>query len=488
MDINRVSPEKVANEYYELIIIGSGFGSTFFLNEAVKHLAGRALVIEWGDHYPWANQVQEQQNSKIPHETTYDNRGDKPWNMTIGLGGGMNCWFSQTPRLHPNDFRMKTLYGVSNDWPVDYDELESYYCRAETIMSISGDPAMGKMLPRSMPFPLPPHRGMTIDDMMKAAMPDRHFIVPTGRASIPNTQRGMCCANATCYHCPVNAKFTAENGFSTLFGHPKVDVCLLSEVKSLEYRGDTITSAVFESGGKEFKVHGDLFVLGANAIQAPAIMLRSDIVYGETALNLHEQIGADYEIYLDGLAGMDGSTITTGLNYHFYDGDFRKERAGTVVSFENRWPHGLRAEPGKWHHLLPLCIITEDLPSLDNKITVDPTTGKAIVHHTGPSEYGKKGLDYVMSHLDELLAPLPVESIHFRRWRITESHVQGTLRMGEDGDGSVVDHRLMHHQKRNLLVVGTSTSPTCSPSNPSLTTAAMSIRAADLLYRQGASL
>lgn len=46
MEINRVSPEKVANEHYELIIIGSGFGSTFFLNEAVKHLDGRALVIE----------------------------------------------------------------------------------------------------------------------------------------------------------------------------------------------------------------------------------------------------------------------------------------------------------------------------------------------------------------------------------------------------------------------------------------------------------
>lgn len=486
MEINRVTPERVANEHYELIIIGSGFGSTFFLNEAVKHITGRALVIEWGDHYPWAAQVQEQRNSDIPQDSTYVNLGEKPWNMTIALGGGMNCWFSQTPRLHPKDFYMKTLYGVSNDWPVDYDVLESYYCQAETMMSIAGDPAMAKILPRSMPFPQPPHRGTTVDQMMKAAMPDHHFIVPTGRASIANNQRGVCCANATCYHCPVNAKFTAENGFPTLFGNPKVDVCLRSEVKSLDYQGDTITAAVFESNGKQFKVNGDMFVLGANAIQAPAILLRSDIVYGETALNLHEQIGADIEVYLDGLASMDGSTITTGLNYLFYDGDFRKDRSASVVAFENRWPHGLRTEPGKWHHILPLTIVNEDLPSLDNKVTLDPATGKAVVHHSGPSEYGQRGLDHVMDNLDMLLAPLPVESINFRRWRITESHVQGTLRMGVDGDGSVVDHGLLHHRKRNLMVVGSSTFPTCSPSNPSLTVAALSMRAADQLYGKGA--
>ncbi|WP_150303367.1 GMC oxidoreductase [Pseudomonas saliphila] len=486
MEINRVSPERVANEHYELIIIGSGFGSTFFLNEAVKHLSGRALVIEWGDHYPWATQVRERRNSDIPHASTYENLGDKPWNMTIALGGGMNCWFSQALRLHPKDFHMKTLYGVSNDWPVDYEALEPYYCQAETIMSISGDPAMASILPRSMPFPQPPHKGTTVDEMMKAIMPDRHFIVPTGRASVANDQRGVCCANATCYQCPVNAKFTAENGFPTLFAHPKVDVCVRSEVKSLDYQGDTITAAVFESNGRQYKVHGDMFVLGANAIQAPAILLRSDIVYGETALNLHEQIGADVEVYLDNLASMNGSTISTGLNYHFYDGDFRSERSASIVTFENRWPHGLRPEPDKWHHLLPLSIVSEDLPSLNNRVTVDPGSGQAVVHHAGPSEYGRKGLDYVIDNLDELLAGIPVESVHFRRWRATESHLQGTLRMGVNGDGSVIGHSLLHHQKRNLVVVGSASFPTCSPSNPSLTVAALSIRAAELLYGKGA--
>ncbi len=54
--------------------------------------------------------------------------------------------------------------------------------------------------------------------------------------------------------------------------------------------------------------------------------------------------------------------------------------------------------------------------------------------------------------------------------------------MGQADDGSVVDGQMLHHRMRNLVVVGTSTYPSCSPANPSLTAAALSLRAADLLY------
>jgi choline dehydrogenase-like flavoprotein len=93
-----------------------------------------------------------------------------------------------------------------------------------------------------------------------------------------------------------------------------------------------------------------------------------------------------------------------------------------------------------------------------------------------------KGVQHGLDSLEKLLAPLPVESINFREWRLTESHVQGTLRMGQADDGSVVDSLMLHHKMRNLVVVGTATYPSCSPANPSLTAAALSIRAADLLY------
>lgn len=482
MEINRVSTRDIHRAHYELVVIGSGFGSCFFLGEALKHLNGRALIIEWGDFHPWAWQIQAQSSTAVKAESTYQNRGKKPWNTTIALGGGMNCWFSQTPRLHPHDFDTRTRYGVGHDWPLSYADLEPYYCQAEQIMSISGDPDMARVLPRSRPFPQPPHKGSSIDAIMKAAMPEQHFIMPTGRARVATGSRGTCCANATCNLCPVNAKFTAQNGLAELFSHPRVDVCLKAEVRTLEYEGAHVKAATIAGEGGEYRVFGDLFVLGANAIQSPAILLRSDLDDGDTGRGLHEQVGANVEVYLDGLGNFDGSTITTGLNYSLYDGEFRKDHSACLVYFENRWPYGLRTERGRWNQTLPLMLVGEDLPHPDNRVGIDPQSGQAVVHYQGESGYGKQGVQFGLERLERLLAPLPVEAIHFREWRLTESHVQGTLRMGAAGDGSVVDGRMLHHRMRNLVVVGTSTYPSCSPANPSLTAAALSIRAADLLY------
>ncbi|MFO7705398.1 MAG: GMC family oxidoreductase [Halopseudomonas sp.] len=485
MKFNRVMAADLRNAQYELVVIGSGFGACFFLEEALKHLSGRALIIEWGDYHPWAWQIENQASSTVQTAAKLANRGvsNKPWNTTIALGGGLNCWYSNTPRFHPNDFQTQSLYGVGHDWPLSYAELEPYYCQAETIMAISGDPDMARVLPRSQAFPQPPHKGTSIDMIMKAAMPDLHFIMPSGRARVANDQRGACCANATCVRCSVNAKFTALNGFADLFAHAKIDVCLNAEVKTLEYHGSTITGVTLETEGGTYRVGGDQFVLGANTIQSPAILLRSDISYGDTGMGLHEQLGVDVEVLLDGLGNFDSSTITTGLNYALYDGDFRRQRSGCLVYFENRWAHGLRMEKHRWNQILPFVLTSEDLADRDNRITIDPATGQAVINYHLDSEYGKAGLQHGLAQLQELLSPLPVESIQSRGRRLTESHVQGTLRMGQAHDGSVIDGDMVHHRMRNLVVVGTSSFPSCSPANPSLTAAALSLRAADHLYR-----
>jgi choline dehydrogenase-like flavoprotein len=53
--------------------------------------------------------------------------------------------------------------------------------------------------------------------------------------------------------------------------------------------------------------------------------------------------------------------------------------------------------------------------------------------------------------------------------------------MGDDPETSVVDRHLIHHQVRNLLVLGGSAFPTSSPANPTLTLSALSLWAADHL-------
>jgi len=199
---------------------------------------------------------------------------------------------------------------------------------------------------------------------------------------------------------------------------------------------------------------------------------------GNTGKGLHEQLGVSVEVFLDGLNNFDGSTITTGLNYSLYDGAFRKNYASCSIAFENSWPYGLRKEANRWRETLPLIIVAEDIPASKNRVTVDEETGQTTVNYLGASDYAKKGIEAALNKLPEVLRPLPVEEIHFRQWRRTESHLQGTLRMGSTPDDSVVDSNQVHHKYRNLIVAGTSVFPSCSCANPSLTAAALSIRAA----------
>lgn len=475
---SQVAAQAVAGSRFDTIVIGSGFGSGFFLHEALRHArTGRVLVLEWGEIRDHAEQVEAGRQTAIAPGSTYVNQGPRPWNFTIGFGGGTNCWFAQSPRLHPSDFRLRTLYGVGRDWPVDYEGLEPFYCDAEDIMAVSGSPDMARVLPRSRPFPQPPHRMSDPDEILQRARPDMHFVMPTARARVATENRNGCCASLRCSLCPVDAKFTANNGLLDTFQHPSVSFVAGAKVLALETSGGRVSAVRFAADGREHVVAGDLFVLGANAIHAPAILLRSAIDDGPVGIGLHEAHGVELEALLDGVDNFGGSTITTGLDYGAYDGAFRRESGSALVYFENRWKFGFRKEPGKWRQTLPIMIAVEDLPRDDSRVVLSPE-GEAMVIGGAPGAYALKGAERAIAQLPAMLSALPVEAIEFRLERPTESHVQGTLRMGTDPAASVVDAGQVHHRLRNLVLVGSSVFPSCSAANPSLTVAALSLRAA----------
>ncbi len=102
--------------------------------------------------------------------------------------------------------------------------------------------------------------------------------------------------------------------------------------------------------------------------------------------------------------------------------------------------------------------------------------------YAGAGGYARRGLDAVRARLERVLAPLPVESVRWGSERQTESHMHGTLRMGRSPETSVVDSGQVHHKVRNLAIVGSSVFPTCPNANASLTVAALSLRAAEIMF------
>lgn len=474
---------------FDLVVIGSGFGSLFYLHECLAHLPpdARIAVLERGTHSEHHRQIEMGANATLPDDGSrpYDAEafygrpsGHKPWNFTIGLGGGKLCWWGQAPRLHPSDFRMSSLYDQGADWPVGYDDLEPFYCDAEDIMGVAGDSARVGPFHRTRPYPLPAFRGSSVDEALREIDGDQ-IALPAARDSL-GLARAQCCAFGNCRLCPNDAKFTALNGLSGTLEDPRVTLVTGAEVLTLELEAGVAKRAVVRTNGTRFTVAGDLLVLGANAIYNPAILARSGLDHSELGRGINEQLGYGIEVKLTDLSGVNGGTSATGQNLRLIDGPDRRTRGAAVFYFDNRWKsQALRAEKGKHLNTLQVIINVEDRRSHDHWVEIPGDWDAApIVHHRRHTAYAEDGLRRALEVLPTLFDGIGVDGIEHLGPRATESHLQCTTPAGDDPATSLVDADLLHHRVRNLAVVGTGAFPTCPVGNPSLTAAAWSLRAA----------
>jgi choline dehydrogenase-like flavoprotein len=468
---------------YDLVIVGTGFASSFFLREYLRRAprTARVLVIERGARETRGWQLANRTASRIDPAATYQRSGReaKAWQFTIGFGGGSNCWWGCTPRFMPNDFRLRSVYGVGDDWPLGYGDLEPYYEEAEAVMSISASDKAP--YPRRAAPPQPPHRFSDPDRRLAAAYPDLYFPQPTARARVATAGRAACCASGVCGLCPVDAKFTIENGLRAPYDDPRVTLQLEREVTAIETRAGLASGIVTAPPSGDERIEGELVVLGAGGIFNASILLRSGVSDPMVGRRLFEQVSVAADIDLDGVDGFGGSTVFTGSGYMLYDGPHRSSHAACLIESWNR-PDGLRWEPGRERHLLHMKFILEDLPQPENRVTVS-RDGLPQLHFADYSAYAYRGIEQVGLALETLLAPLPVERIDFDPTPSpTEGHILGTAVMGDDPATSVVDRWMIHHRIRNLLVIGGSAFPTGSPANPTLTISALSLRSAAHLF------
>jgi choline dehydrogenase-like flavoprotein len=471
---------------YDLIVVGTGFASSFFLRGFLKRSAAnsRVLVLERGRKLDHDWQVEHRSNSDIIHTDTFRKAGlsSKSWNFTIGFGGSSNCWSATTPRMLPNDFRSKSLYGVGYDWPVTYDDLALYYDEVEEVMSVSGPDAPWPV-PRTKPYPQPPHRMTEPDRLLQAKYPDAYFAAPSARARIATPDRNQCCANGVCTLCPMDAKFTILNGMRDVYKDPRVEVLTGSEVLAVDVvGGKTARGIIYRQDGREYSANADLVFLGAHAIFNPFIMLKSGINHPLLGRRLNERAWAHMLVHFDGVEGFSGSTAMTAHGYMFYDGPHRAERGAMIIEAHNS-PPVLRSEFGKWRQAQLFKFAIEEEPDQSNRVEIDPhDPSLPLVTFNAHSEYALASFRKIPELAEELFSGLPVEKIIVEPELAPDHvHIQGTVMMGNDPSNSVVDDQMRCHSIPNLIVGGSSVFPTCPPANPTLTLSALSLRTAALL-------
>lgn len=481
----------------DIVVVGTGFASTFFLHRVLERAGPslRVAVLERGPHHSHEERIAATVRGDAEDEPQryFEKSGmsHKDWRFSIAFGGSSNCWTGNTPRMLPQDFRLRSLFGQGVDWPFTYEDLESYYLETEQLMQISG--TRPEVWPASGPMPLPPHRPNKPDVLLSRAWPGLHVPMPTARASRNTAKRSQCCANGVCGLCPVNAKFTIMNDMGHVYADPRVSVYVGTEAHSVVTEGGRAIGVAWQDStpGAEWRT-GELraghIVLGANAFFNAAILMRSGDTSPQLGKRLHEQVGVTGEVLLDGLESFQGSTYITGLGLQLYaDDERRRTTAAALIETKNVGalvssgaPGTMRAIRGRWRQLLPFRVVIESLPSERNEVRLGRDWDSPVVaHYQEYGEYAQRALDRLPADLERVFAPLPVERIDIHGLAGTESHIQGTTVMGADPASSVTDQDGLHHRWRDVRVLGASLFPTGAPANPTLTLSAHALRAAD---------
>ncbi len=472
-------------ERFDAIIIGTGFAGAFFLMRYLElaPATARVLVLERGSSDTKAWQLANRLTSSLSPESVFVNRDpQKEWLTSPGFGGNSKCWWGGATRMMPGDFALRTRYGVGVDWPISYSDLEQYYDAAEQVMMVSGP--LDSPMPRSRPFPLRPHIFSDIDTVLKEHFPDGWFHPATARASAPTSTRQACCATGYCELCPVDAKFTVQNGLSHIYRDSRVTLKLESVAEGIETSGGTATAVTYSCKQQTERAAADTIVLAASALFNPHLLLRSNISHRLLGKRLHEQMPVDVCLNLNGVKGYNGSTTISGNGYLFYEGEHRKNHAACLIETWNSPSSydraGLRMERGRYTERAYLRFMFDEIPQENNKVSIyetDPRLPETTF--VGYSSYAQRGMDRIPAMIDHLATGLPIESVESIMLGRTTAHIQGTVVMGNAPEESIVDRYLVHHQIRNLLVLGSSAYPTASPAYPTLTISALSFWAAD---------
>lgn len=442
------------------------------------------------------------------------------WN---GVGGSSLLFAAQWTRNLPSDFRVRTLDGVGDDWPLTYDELVPYYERVEqafAVSGLSGDPAY----PAGHSVALPPAPLRAGGRRIAQAHNELGWHWWPGSNTIATRahgRMGACLQRGVCmWGCPERAKASADVSHWPDNLELGVDLRTGARVRSIEVDArDRATGAIYvdEHGNERFQA-ASVVVLAANGIGTPRILLnsatkrwsdglanRSGLVGRRLMMHPFAAVLGLFDDELDMTQGVWGNLVTS---LQFYETDesrgfVRGAKWGLVptggpLSIAQPYPWGDEPIWGERFHdiaherlgrSMGWGIIAEDLPNEANRVVLDPELYDAdgvpaprIVYET--SENSRRMLAFNVERAKESLLAAGARSVTVAP-QIRESgwHMLGTTKMGEDPADSVVDRWGRTHDVPNLYVFDGSVMPTSAGLNPTATVAAFALRGAEHLVQ-----
>jgi choline dehydrogenase-like flavoprotein len=511
----------------DVCIVGSGPAGAM-LGAALVRSGISVAVLESGPRYPFALRPQAQRDylrgidpwvRKPEGLDVYSSEGALDYQLNAmrvrGVGGTSLHWQAETPRLHANDFRMRSTYGLAEDWPIDYPELEPYYVRAEHELGVAGgaDPFAS---PRSAAYPLPPLPYNYMDQLlMKAAQPLglRFSPIPQARNSKPYGGRSQCLGCATCTICPTGAKASVD-----LTHVPEIDQSthgrVIEQATVLRLEPDArgrVRRAVYAGLDRvERAIEATVFVVAGGGIETPRLLLLSSgRQWREGLANRSGLVGKGFREHpicyssgnVTGPSYAHRISFWTATSNQFWNSPDRVHRSAFSVIFRpmcgpspseiartsTLWGDRLdRLVKAEFGHTVTVESPIEMLSYARNSVDLDPELRD---YHGSPAprirlslgEYEAAGVRAAQQVHSQILQAFGATGISADPNVGVQAHPSGTCRMGSDPSLSVVDRDLRCHDVPNLYLVGSGAFTTSGLANPTLTIGALALRLGDHL-------
>jgi choline dehydrogenase-like flavoprotein len=507
---------------YDALVIGSGFGGSMAAHRLVR--AGwRVLMLERGDWVPRRPDIRDP-GASMPFTPQYSREseyrcGSSGWEPRLGsvfcVGGPSVFYGGVSLRFREEDFApSEEITGNSGAaWPFHYDELDSYYGEAERILGVAGDDSEDPTRPpRRDPYPYSPAPLARVSERFRDAARDlglHPFPLPLAINFASNNGRTPCdgCRVCDTYACAIEAKNDTSVAVVGPLAAQGLEVLTNTVVTQLVATGSRISEVrAWDRTRREtisFKARH--IILAAGALASPHLLLASGL---ERVSSAGHAVGTYLMRHCSGMVfGFCNNRPDPEKVFHkqlavfdYYRGDpttrgRRSERIGSIqqlspppkVLVESHGPRILAGVPlgGFVEHLVSALVMVEDEPHVENGVSIDWTEKDAVglprldIRHTYSSR-DEERRRRLARRAKRILRRLGAWSFHTMGVR-TFSHALGTVRMGTDSATSPLDGWCRYRGLDNLLVVDGSAMPTSGAVNPSLTIAAIALRAADHL-------
>jgi choline dehydrogenase-like flavoprotein len=463
-------------QHYDVIVVGTGAGGGTIAHRLAP-TGKRILLLERGDYLPrerdnWDSTAVFVKGKYRAPEFWFDQHGNQfPPEVNYYVGGNTKFYGAALFRMRPEDFgELRHHDGISPAWPLSYEELEPYYTQAEHLYLVHGrhgeDPTEG---PTSAQYAYPPVQHeprieQLSHDLEKQGLHPFHLPIGVnlaqddqGRAT--HTSACIRCDRVDGFPCLVGAKADAQ--VVVACGAVNSAVLLLRSANDRHPRGLANCSDVV---GRHYMRHNNLALM--------AVSKEPNDTRFQKTLALHDwYLGSDDWEYPLGGIQMLGKSDSEQIHGE-------APRWAGAVSPD--MPFEVLA-----HHAVDFWLCGEDLPTPDNRVTLDRDGG---IHLALDEKNNIAGLNHLRHKLQGMLSHLGMHEHHLLSRSIylhkgmpigATAHQAGTVRFGRDPADSALDVDCKAHDLDNLYVVDTSFFPSIGAVNPSLTAIANALRVGD---------